>query len=288
MKMNHINKDWQLLSAYLDGQLASPQKEKLEARLLKDNVLQEAFSSLEQTKLLLKHARQVKSPRNFTLSQAQAEKLKSTRTFRWLPVLSLSSVLATIMMIFAILMELVISPVAVPLMDTAQSPTGEMLSMQSAPQAESLEANAPEEQPMIIQWGVPGQGGGGSDLMATGLGGGGAVAKGSSDVVGMGGAEIIPNPLSLPPESPSQPQDEIPKLTASGSDGSGLILGLRSAEDTQAYNQVVMDEIANNLATQTERGKVSTPNLRWIQLGLAIIALVTGTIALSMWRKIQR
>ena len=60
MKNKYTSKDWQLLSAYLDGQLTSPQKEKLEARLHLEPGLQEAFLSLQQTKMLLKHARQIK------------------------------------------------------------------------------------------------------------------------------------------------------------------------------------------------------------------------------------
>ncbi len=286
MKNKYTSKDWQLLSAYLDGQIASPQKEKLEARLHLEPGLQEAFLSLKQTKMLLKHARQIKSPRNFTLTRVQAEKLKPVRSFRWLPALSLSSALATVMMVFAILMELVVSPAALP--RTAAVPPSEMLAMEAAPQADSLNANTPEEQPMIIQWGMPGQGGGGSDLMATGLGGGDPTAKSGGDVVGMGGAEVVPNPLTLLPEPTPQPQAESPNLSAEEGDGTGLILGLRSAEDAQSYNQAVMDEIDNNLSDQSNRQASSAPYLRWIQFSLAIIALVTGGLALSMWRKLHR
>ena len=183
-------------------------------------------------------------------------------------------------------MEMVVNPVALP--HTAAVPSSEMLAMEAAPQAENLNANVPQEQPMIIQWGMPGQGGGGSDLMATGLGGGDPAAKGTGDVAGMGGAEVVPNPLSLLPEPTPQPQDKAPVLSADEGDGTGLILGLRSAEDVQNYNQAVMDEIDNNLSHQSNRQASSAPYLRWIQFGLAIIALITGGLALSMWRKLHR
>lgn len=284
MKTNYSPKDWQLLSAYLDGQLPSKQKEKLERRLLTEPSLQEGLRSLQQTKMLLSQARTLKAPRSFTLTPSQVQALRPKRTYRFLPALSISSALATIMMIFAILMEVVINPTG--LSKNLPAPATEMLAMESAPEAYSQDANEPTERPMIIEWGLPGQGGGGSILSAEGLGGGPAGKLGDT-ASGMGGAEVMPGPSALLPMGTPQPDTNNELETFPVDPDAGPILGLRSAEDAQLHNQAVIDDLNRQADEFQMNERTAAPYLRLIQTGLALIALITGGLALYLWRKTQ-
>ncbi|MGH2523195.1 MAG: anti-sigma factor family protein [Anaerolineales bacterium] len=64
--------DFERLSAYLDDQLSSAEKAKLEKRLAQEPELKAALADLRMTVRALRSLPSVKPPRNFTLSRAQA------------------------------------------------------------------------------------------------------------------------------------------------------------------------------------------------------------------------
>lgn len=290
MNNKYSPQDWQLISAYLDGQLNPKEKTHLEARLQTEGDLQQAYLDMRQTKLLLKSAKNIKAPRNFTITEAQARTIKPVRTFRFLPILSISSALATIMMIFAIFFEISSGPGLTS--SVAMEPAAESLSMQAAPQMDSSREVSNQPNPLIIQWGSGatglGGGGGGGDATSLAVGGGAPdySAKSGSELPGMGGADpgaINTAPL---PETPSEPA-----LSASAVEeaepivGTGPILGVRTEEEAKIYNQAVMEILSEQADANQSSAESSMPFLRWIQTGLALIALITGGMALYMWRK---
>lgn len=61
-------RDQELLSAYLDGQLSSRQRRRLEARLEQEAALRQALEELRQTRALLRRLPAREVPRNFTLT----------------------------------------------------------------------------------------------------------------------------------------------------------------------------------------------------------------------------
>ncbi len=65
-------RDYELLSAYLDGQLDQAERSRLIARLVKDPALAEAMQELRQTRALLRQTPQRRAPRNFTLTPRMA------------------------------------------------------------------------------------------------------------------------------------------------------------------------------------------------------------------------
>lgn len=281
MKNQYTSKDWQNLSAYLDGQLSPKDKERFELKLHSNPNLQQARLELQQTKALLHRTAQIKSPRHFTLSAADVERLKPQQNFRWLPVLSISSALATIMMIFAIFFEMAVNPVK---MSKSIAPAAsEMLAMEAPSLAADNTANQQENAPIII-WGMPGVagagGGGDSSMLATGLGGGpSAKAPDASSGVGMGGAEVTPQSEALALNEPLESPETIT--------GPGPILGVRSKDDADAYNKAVVDNLAEQRLNLQKQNVSTFSYLRWVQFALAIIAIVTGGIALRMWKRLH-
>lgn len=287
MNNKYSQQDWQLISAYLDGQLSPKDKTHLEMRLQKDTLLQQAFSDLHQTKLLLKQAKTLKAPRNFTITEAQAVALKPVRTFRFLPILSLSSVLATVVLIFAIFFEFSLNPKLAT--NVAMQPAAETLSMESAPQMDAAREEGGQTNPLIIQWGGrPGTGGGAPDISMAMGGGSGEdfTAKSGSELPGMGGAD--PGAIETAPLPEAQPPavlSSAPNIESEPITGTGPILGIRTEEEAATYNQAVLEILEEQSAQKRAGNGASLPLIRWIQTGFALIALITGGIALFMWRK---
>ncbi|HEY57383.1 MAG TPA: hypothetical protein G4O04_02380 [Anaerolineae bacterium] len=60
-------KDWEALSAYLDGQLLPRERARLEARLADDPALRQALAELRALRAALRHLPPPRVPRNFTL-----------------------------------------------------------------------------------------------------------------------------------------------------------------------------------------------------------------------------
>lgn len=68
MKKQITTGDIEQLSAYLDGQLSSREKRRLEARIQENPELSEALEQLRRTRAVLRSLPTMRAPRNFTLS----------------------------------------------------------------------------------------------------------------------------------------------------------------------------------------------------------------------------
>lgn len=281
-------KDWQALSAYLDGQLSQPQREKLEARLQQDKVLQDSLLELKQTKYLLQQAKVLKAPRNFTLSPEMAGEIKTIRKPFAIPLLSFSSIAAALLLVVLILVEF--NPLSRKPMLASEAPVANTLMMESAP-AMDQRAMDTTENPPIISWGIPGQGGGGGGDTAYGLGGGPAA---ESALPGVGGAVGAPeeNPMPESPKEPSGGGGEVPQTppeselataeeNAEPIMGAGPILGVRPEKEAETYNQAVLDILGEQETVIQSQPQTASSTLRFLQIGLGLIAL--GTAIAAIW-----
>jgi hypothetical protein len=68
--MKITNRDWVILSSYLDGELTPAELNKFEERLVNDPALQYALDELRQTKNTLAQTPRLRAPRNFILTPA--------------------------------------------------------------------------------------------------------------------------------------------------------------------------------------------------------------------------
>jgi anti-sigma factor RsiW len=64
------DRDLELLSAYLDGELTDRERERLEQRLARENALRAELDDLRETVVLVSDLPHLKAPRNFTLDPA--------------------------------------------------------------------------------------------------------------------------------------------------------------------------------------------------------------------------
>ncbi len=192
MKPQLTPKDWQLLSEFLDGQLSEREQARLEQRLNKQPELQTALDDMRQMRSVLRAVPRRKVPHNFTLTHAMvAEQQQTSRFLRWIPALSLSSALATLILVVSLLLGGAPALTGAP--QVAQAPQQEL----AMTQQKSADLSAQQTEGPIILWN-------GQNGAATGLGGGGG-----SGGDGRGGGPDLPPQVALPGEQPNlleQPQ----------------------------------------------------------------------------------
>ena len=191
------SREWETLSAYLDNALSPTEKQRLEARLQTSPELKQILQELRITRALLRSVPRRRAPRNFTLTPQMAGIHRQQRPAWLVPVFSMSSALATLLLVITLFVEMFAAPSA-----AAPMHLEEALPADTQPQAEmnTLAALAPTETPMIITWGNPGMGGGGGmdmpyGMAAEGKGGGGEPAPMMIMEAPVGEAEAKQAPL---------------------------------------------------------------------------------------------
>lgn len=269
MKTRLSYKDWERLSAYLDGQLSERERRQVEERLRTRPEYREAWDSLRQTRYVLRQAPRRKAPRAFTLTPAMVTSHQPRPSLIW----QLAPALAIFLVVLAVLLEWL------PL------PEGEIATRTiapSAPQMEALGVTEPTSTAVIIYWGGPPPPAG-----TMGMGG-----EGAADMGGGSSKGTVPESPPLPPTTPvplvaSTPYPFQPLTTPQATPGvrtlqsptdeiPNLILGLPAPEERGKIY------VATPPALPTPEGSRGggIPLRRWIQAGLIGIALVLSTILL--------
>ena len=150
-------REWEDLSAYLDGQLSPKESARLEEKLQARADLRAALSELSQTRSLLRSQPAMRAPRNFTLSPKMVGvRPAPVRSFQLFPAMRLASVMAAALLVVVLAGDFLTGgrqpafvPVAFQSVPMA-APAAEMKSAaeEAAPQAEAaMEAPAPTEAP---------------------------------------------------------------------------------------------------------------------------------------------
>lgn len=143
-------RDYETLSAYVDGQLGERERNALETRLAVDRELRHTLKALRQDKLLLQKLPTLNAPRNFTLTRAQAAAIRPPRrrgffTFSAFATMRMVTGLASLLFVTLLGLDLARSgglarPLAAPLADTAS----ETIAGSAAPEEAMAPAATPE------------------------------------------------------------------------------------------------------------------------------------------------
>ncbi|MBG0784442.1 MAG: hypothetical protein H0S79_05025 [Anaerolineaceae bacterium] len=264
--------DLNLLSAYLDNALRQSEQTKLESRLAQEPELRERLENLRRTKQLIGFLPHLKAPRNFTLTPKMVTVRKPRQSL--VATLRLATAVASILLVVLFGIEGITNlPMASEMAPVAMEESARAFDMESTPE------------PLII-WE-------GQEAMAGGIGGGGG---GEADSINT--EELT---MEVPPEAeeeaavavevePIEPTmvAAIPPETFEETTGDdhtsnknvdeGLILGLNTAEGGE-----VVDTSAPTFTSAKEpASQISL--IRWVEIGLAVIAL-GGGLALWVLRK---
>lgn len=95
--MSISDRDFEALSAYLDGELTGKALARLEARLETNRDLQDTFTQLQRTRTVMQSLPKIRAPRNYMLTPEMVG--IAPKPPRAYPVLRLASVLATLLLI---------------------------------------------------------------------------------------------------------------------------------------------------------------------------------------------
>jgi len=94
------NRDWEILSAYLDGQLSARERTRLEERLRQRADLRATLVELRRVRAMLRSQPRMRAPRSFALTMEMIEgKAARQAAFNPYPALRLASVLASALFI---------------------------------------------------------------------------------------------------------------------------------------------------------------------------------------------
>jgi anti-sigma factor RsiW len=106
-------KEWEALSAYLDGQLSSQERTRLESRLEASTELRATLDDLRQTRTLLRSQPRLRAPRNFTLTPEMAGLYGRRRPLPGAyPALRLATILASLFFVVVLAGNLVTQSMA--------------------------------------------------------------------------------------------------------------------------------------------------------------------------------
>lgn len=96
-------REWEAISAYLDGQLAPHERTRLEARLEQDRELSLALEEMRRVRVMLRSQPKLRAPRNFTLTPQMVGKVNKRPAPRAYFGLSLASALATVLLVLVLI-----------------------------------------------------------------------------------------------------------------------------------------------------------------------------------------
>lgn len=261
-------RDYELLSTYLDGELAPAERSALEQRLQREPVLQSELESLRATLALLGMAERLPVPRNFTLDPAvvarptRASFFDSFNLNRLMPLVAAGSMAAVALIVvagvifvnnrsqLAAMGDVALAPAQAPQADSAALPQPEAAteeSIESFAVEEAAEADATEQAmentKVPLEEPEDGMGGGAGGAGETGPAEGDESGADTAGGVG-GGVGGGPPPGAYPPAT--QAAEALPDDSAS-----------RLATDEAADKMFSSDESQNQAMTQ-EAGAIET------------------------------
>jgi hypothetical protein len=152
------SRDWEALSAYLDGQLAPNERARLEKRLQGSHDLRTALEELRRTRAVLRSQPRLRAPRSFALTPEMVGRhaARPRPAGGLFPVFRLASALAGVLFVVVLLADLLgAGPAAAPPFQVISQAQTEQFEAQSVPLRGSttreFEAPAAAEAPAAIE-----------------------------------------------------------------------------------------------------------------------------------------
>jgi hypothetical protein len=148
MNNQFTTRDYELISAYLDNQLSSKDREQFEARLKADPALQKELQGINKTRTLLRTLPKLKAPRNYYI---KAETKRVIPRLRLAPVFGIISAVASVILILLIFGSTFFSGAGPVAMAPAAQEPGETIAVQSQPERSVAKEITPTaETPMAM------------------------------------------------------------------------------------------------------------------------------------------
>jgi len=143
------DRDIEIISAYLDGQLSKGERAHLEARLQTEPKLREILEQMQRTRTMLRSLPKLRAPRNYTLSPSMAT--SRPPSFNFYPVLRFATVLTVFLFVLALVgdMLFVPSPTSVTMVASPVMETPVMLMEAPAQEVQPFSESTPAAEPTL-------------------------------------------------------------------------------------------------------------------------------------------
>lgn len=299
------DREWLLLSAYLDDQLSEKEKRQVEDLLQAKPASRIALEGLKRTRRVLKFLPVRRVPRNFTLSAEQVRKPFLPSFSR---VLSYSSALAALLLVVVLGLDLFSGAGSPGANRIAAANVREQTALTAADESAKLAAG---KSPAIIYWngvnapvmGAYGKGGGGGGI------GGGGYAYGMGGGGGAEGTEPAAAPLAESAPAAREAESDAAAEMAAPAEESAPALEMapeagqmesqpQPQEESGAYGQNIGGSFVLGVRPSEERGSIFTRSgdyavayagkgFSWllVEIGLGLAALAAGLTAFLLRKR---
>jgi anti-sigma factor RsiW len=265
-------RDLELLSAYLDNQLSSGARARLEAHLKARGELRTALEDLRRTRALLRSLPRMRAPRNFTLNVEVASSIRPVKPGpRLYPAFRLASALASILLVIVLAGDLLGGSLSASRLIAVESPVGEVAAVQI-----ETEAGQVTEQPAAKQ----------SLPEATVVSAPGAAAPAEEALRALGAASPTTQTLAASAPSgiyppPAEPPAQTPTETIMMADASQITPTLMAQVEPETQEREALP------AAEPEQGSPAWSIWRLVEAVLAMTALAAGVVAIYL-RRVER
>lgn len=270
-------REFEALSAYLDGELSPSEKARIEEKIKTDANLRAEMLEIKKTRILLRSQPRLRAPRNFTLTaQMAGVRAGSPARMGAYPVLRLASMLAALFFIIVLAGDLVgssLQPSTIAMSDTVQP--------------------APLAMP---GFGMGGGGGGGdASELAPAAAQPAAETREMPEIEAMAEAPaaVMSEDTTLR-EAPGEAAPGPSIAEAAATEAAAVAPAAKEAAQSPASageaQQAAAPEVQAQLSAENQAGSIAATNawsfLRILQTILALIALVTGAAALALRKRL--
>jgi anti-sigma factor RsiW len=296
-------RDWEAISAYVDGQLTPKERARLEDRLRANTELRAALQEIRRTRAMLRSQPRLRAPRNFTLTPEMVGQQSAVRrpAPRLYPAMRLASALASLLFVLVLLGDLLLvgaggpaAPVAMQepaAVMEAPAPADEDAAILAAPESagssepaagDALPTYSPEEIQAMT-------------AAPPGAGMGKFAAETPTPIVGEAERALAPEPTRPAantelPEEPAQdgPSEAMEMSVAPTSTGVPTPLAYASpqGELEEELPQVEIQEAPVEVQPDEGVPPVEEPAAaapwRVAEISLGLVALITGLAALYL------
>ena len=266
MRMNLSNRDWEILSAYMDGQLSSGKRAQLEARMQANPELRAALDELAQTRAMLRSLPRLKAPRSFRLTPEMVGQKQPRRMY---PYFQFASAISSLLLVLVLLGDFlgIGLQAGLPQM-SSQAPdvslTTEVM-LESAP--ESLVMEMPVEEPASVMKAATNE-------------------EGQLEDTELFQEERVAGAVPAEPDAEAEAYPVVPPAPGEAAPALMMEAAEAPSEATVAADMPApVPQVAEPEMDQPDpSAREGYSSLRILQISLALLTLVTGLLAVYLRR----
>jgi hypothetical protein len=261
------NREWEALSAYLDGQLSSRDRTRLEESLKERAELRAALDELRRTHLVLRSQAGMRAPRNFILTPEMAGIKRARPALSPLfPVMRFATVLAAAIFVLVLAGDFLTRGQEPALFQVASRSSVVNQPMMAAPLSKSAgEYPAPTQAPAATSVSPAQQ----------------AAGIAPQPTATPPSLELQSLPQGYPPPAAAPPAGLYPSQNFTGTASSALpVTPTLSAQEDMLSTQAAAESAPMREASQSPGWAA----WRILELAFALVALGAGILAFYLWR----